>query len=137
MRFCKELQRKNKEEQQNTINRTGCLKKWSRDFQIDGSRNVMGVFERDRYQKKAVCLWFSVLRTFSFVLTTKQQASYKMCFDFTARSHKFPHDPNVGKAGGFRVPQPSTGVSAAHTDSNELAQVLPPASSHPELMYPC
>ena len=33
---------------------------------------------------------------------------------------------------GFRVPQPSTGVSAAHTDPHDLVQVLPPASSHPE-----
>ena len=71
---------------------------------------------------------FRVFRPLNNKLLTKYVLTLRQDGD------KFPHDPNVGKSDGFRVPKPSIGVSAAHTDSNELAQLFPPASSHPKLM---
>ena len=66
----------------------GSEKNRSLDFQIDGSRNLFGVIQWDRYHMKAVCLYFFVFQPFEVVFVTKQFVFWKTCLTSLWKKHQ-------------------------------------------------
>ena len=76
-------------------NACGSWKNQSLWFELARSRSVFGVIWWDRYQMKAVFLYFFVLQTVLVVFTTKQHIFYKMWPTLLSQNNKIKVDPSL------------------------------------------
>ena len=73
----------------------GSWKNQSPWFEFARSRSLFGVIWWDRYQMKAVFLYFFVLQTVLVVFTTKQHIFYKMWPTLLSQNNKIKVDPSL------------------------------------------
>ena len=75
-----------------TLKRMWILKNQSPWFEFARSRSLFGVIWWDRYQMKAVFLYFFVLQTVLVVFTTKQHIFYKVWPTLLSQNNKIKVD---------------------------------------------